>query len=125
MYIRTNQANSGSHTGPVGLPRSAFGSTRTPAPNRALKRPNHVLINSTGSFAFMMENQSGTDIEGNHVAVGLNNIYTVPSAVLDTKSGVVTLPQKLEIQPLAWSSGSGAIDDFGKGMVTFVYKGGL
>ena len=62
MYIRTNQANSGSHTGPVGLPRSAFGSTRTPAPNIALKRPNHVLIHATGSYAFKMDDQSGTNI---------------------------------------------------------------
>ena len=124
MYIRTNQANSGSHTGPVGLPRSAFGSTRTPAPNIALKRPNHVLIHATGSYAFKMDDQSGTNIEGNHVAVGFVNTFTI-NPTLNEEGGVNTFPYKLDIQPLAWSSGSGAIGEYGKGAITFVYKGGL
>ena len=133
MYTTSNTANSSSIMGPAGLPESAFGNIRVPAPNWALKRPNYILINQSGSYCFKMNNNTGTDIEGQHVDVdsGSNFNWSTPDAVLDTKAGVITYPMKLDIQPIAWSSGSVGAAIFsrvtgpGKGSVTFVYKGGL
>ena len=121
MYIASNLANSGSKTQPAGLPASAFSSLRNPTPNVLLKRPNHVIVNGTGSFSFLTTWPGGTFTEGSVHETNAN--YTSTYTLTDKNNNAKPGSTRLDIQPLAWSSGS-AVKHF-KGDVTFVYKGGL
>ena len=89
------------------------------------KRPNHIIINTTGSYAF---NYDFTGSVGTAVgAVGLHNQFQSGSRVYHGSSVGVFTPVKLEIQPVAWrrtdpTTGGGALGE-AKGAITFVYKG--
>ena len=122
MYTTSNTANSSSIMGPAGLPlEKILDRARQPAPNSVVPRPNYILINTTGSFSFS-NGYNTTFTEGDIVNCTDFN-YTVPIALTSATLGVKTaLPIKLELQPVAWSSGSVA-NKLEKGDVTFVYTG--
>jgi len=104
--------------GPRELPTSAFGKTTLPALLITQDRPDHVLINQTGSYYFLTSTTASLG--------GTTDAETyVKTAVAPTTS---YLPIKLEFNPVAWS-GSAAEAGTGtvliSGDVSFIYKGGL
>jgi len=104
---------------PSGLPATAFGSAEMPAITMVRKRPNHVLINQTGSYYFL--NNTTASIDDLDIAASYTKTAIIPSTSY--------LPLKLEFNPVAWSGS--AVEDgttgttLKTGNVTFVYKGGL
>ena len=89
---------------PKAIPTSAYGKVTTPAEETIQDRPNHVIINMNGVYAFAYESGS----------VGT---YTTGS-VVDDAAG----PIRLDINPVAWrqTNGAGSVGD-----VTFVYTGNV
>ncbi|MBT4209039.1 hypothetical protein HOE22_11985 [Candidatus Woesearchaeota archaeon] len=87
---------------PKARPISAHGKATTPAAEAVVDRPNYVLVNMNGTYAFAY--QSGS--------VGS---YTTGS-VVDDAAG----PVRLDINPVAWrqTDAAGTAGD-----VTFVYIG--
>ena len=113
------QADSSDSTksGPKALPQDAFSKVTLPGILIVQDRPDHVLINQTGSFYFATSTTAsigGTD----------GNATYTKATVAPTTS---YLPVKLDFNPVAWSGsanlhgGAEAIT----GDVTFVYQGGL
>jgi len=88
----------------------AYGNAAAPAIQTFTKRPNYVLVNASGSYAFSYK-VTGS-INGTHAAV---DTY-VTGAFLDNDAG----PVRFDIQPNAWrkTDGTGTV-----GNVTFVYLG--
>tara|TARA_Y100000034_G_scaffold12975_1_gene13604 strand:+ start:198 stop:521 length:324 start_codon:yes stop_codon:yes gene_type:complete len=86
----------------------AYGQVSAPAISTVTKRPNYVLINASGSYAFCYK------VTG---SVANINLY-VTGAFLDDAAG----PVRLDIQPNAWrkTDGTGTV-----GNVTFVYTGDI
>ena len=89
---------------PKPIPVSAYGKVTTPAEETIQDRPNHVIINMNGVYAFAYESGS----------VGT---YTTGS-VVDDAAG----PIRLDINPVAWrqTDAAGSVGD-----VTFVYTGNV
>ena len=89
---------------PKPIPTSAYGKATTPDKETIQDRPNHVLINMNGTYAFAYVSGSAST-------------YTTGS-VVDDAAG----PIRLDINPVAWrqTNGAGAIGD-----VTFVYTGNV
>ena len=76
-------------------------------------RPNYILINQSGSYAFCYETSSSLGAVN-----GTLNTY-VTSSVHHSNNG---LPLKLDINPVCWRITSGVAV---KGNVTFVYTGNV
>jgi len=79
-----------------------YGKVTTPAAEVITAKPNHILVNMNGTYAFAYESGSvGTYITG---------------SVVDDGAG----PIRLDISPVAWrqTNAAGSVGD-----VTFVYKG--
>ena len=106
---------------PKGLPASAFGSVKTPAVLVVTKNPSYVLINQTGSYAFLY-----TTTASRGTTYGIPEDYTQGIVIEGSGQG----PIKLDISPVAWSGsftsvGSADGGTVQTGDVTFVYRGGL
>ena len=88
----------------------AYGQVATPAEKTFTDRPNYVLVNMNGIYAFSY--QSTGSIGGTHAAVG----SYVTGSVVDDAAG----PVRLDIQPNAWrqTDAAGTVGD-----VSFVYLG--
>ena len=89
---------------PKAIPTSAYGKVTTPAAETIQDRPNHVIINMNGVYAFAYES-------------GSSDTYTTGS-VVDDGAG----PVRLDINPVAWrqTDAAGSVGD-----VTFVYTGNV
>ena len=89
---------------PKAIPTSAYGKVTTPAEETIQDRPNYVVVNMNGAYAFAYES-------------GSVSTYTTGS-VVDDAAG----PIRLDINPVAWrqTNGTGAIGD-----ITFVYTGDI
>ena len=87
---------------PKGRPVGAYGRAFAPAPKAITDRPNYVVINGRGSYAFAYQS-------------GSLDTYTTGS-FLDDAAG----PYRLDINPVAWykTDGAGIAGD-----ITFVYTG--
>ena len=88
----------------------AYGRVTTPAEKTFTDRPNYVLVNMNGIYAFSY--QSTGSIGGTHAAVG----SYITGSVVDDAAG----PVRLDIQPNAWrqTNAAGTVGD-----VSFVYLG--
>ena len=91
---------------------NAYGTVTTPAEKTFTDRPNYVLVNMNGIYAFSY--QSTGSIGGTHAA---NGSY-ITGSVVDDAAG----PVRLDIQPNAWrqTDATGAVGD-----ITFVYTGDI
>jgi hypothetical protein len=98
---------------PAALNVSAHGRAETPVATVINHRPNHVVINETGSYAFCYESTSSLQNVN-----GTLNTYITGSVVLNANA----LPVRLDINPVAWRDtvGVGSV-----GHVTFVYTGNV
>jgi len=89
---------------------NAYGTATTPAEKTFVKRPNYVLVNMNGTYAFSY--QATGSIGGTHA----EPTSYVTGSVIDDAAG----PVRLDIQPNAWKQ----TDTAGEvGDVTFVYLG--
>ena len=89
---------------PKAIPTSAYGKVTTPAEATIQDRPNYVVVNMNGTYAFAYESGSiGTYETG---------------SVVDDGAG----PVRLDINPVAWrqTDAAGSVGD-----VTFVYTGNV
>ena len=88
----------------------AYGKVATPAETIFTDRPNYVLVNMNGTYAFSY--QSTGSIGGTHTNAG----SYVTGSVVDDAAG----PVRLDIQPNAWkqTDAAGTVGD-----VSFVYLG--
>ena len=90
---------------PKGRPKTAYGKVTTPAEETIQNRPNHILVNMNGTYAFAYESGS----------VGT---YETGSLLGNAAGG----PIRLDINPVAWrqTDAAGSIGD-----ITFVYTGNV
>ena len=108
-------------SGPKALPVEAFGYATAPAKEIIQSRPWYILINGQSAAAYTFLYQTTCSIGGTSVAVsgGLapgGEVYTTGSDL----QAAGNAPVKLDIGPVAWAGGGGAV-----GEITFVYRGGL
>jgi len=89
---------------PKAIPTSAYGKSITPAAEEINDRPNHVIINMNGTYAFAYASGSVSTYE--------------TGSVVDDAAG----PVRLDINPVAWrqTDATGTVGD-----VTFVYNGNV
>ena len=108
MY--TTDPNDAKKQVPKARSNVAYGRVTTPAEKTFTDRPNYVLVNMNGIYAFSY--QSTGSIGGTHAAVG----SYVTGSVVDDAAG----PVRLDIQPNAWRQidATRAVGD-----VSFVYTG--
>ena len=93
---------------PKALPLSAHGKSITPAPYPARhERPNYILINKVGTYAFAYESGSA-------------DTYTTGSVIHNAAGG----PIRIDINPIAWTD-HGSEPNGVAGDVTFVYTGNV
>ena len=90
------------------------------------KRPDHIIINTTGSYAF---NYDFTGSAGTSVGAATFNVQYESGSLFPHLTSVGTFtPVRLDIQPVAWRrtdhTGGGGAKGLSKGGVTFVYRGG-
>ena len=94
---------------PRGLSAKVFSHAETPAAETVTKNPSYILINQSGSYAFLYENTGsigGTiDSRGGYITGSVN--------ALDT-------PIRLDINPRAWRKTEGTAQ---VGDITFIYRG--
>ena len=97
---------------PKARSKTAYGRATTPSEKIFTDRPNYILVNMNGTYAFSY--QSTGSIGGTHAA---NGSY-ITGAVVDDAAG----PVRLDIQPNAWrqTDATGAVGD-----ITFVYTGDI
>jgi len=90
---------------PKAIPLSAHGKATTPDKETIVDRPNHVIINVNGTYAFAYQSGSA-------------DTYTTGSVLNNAASG----PVRLDINPVAWrqTDAAGSIGD-----ITFVYTGNV
>ena len=95
---------------PKGRSVNAHGTVATPAEKTFTKRPNYVLINMNGTYAFSYANTGS--LGGGHTDVS----SYITGSVVDDGAG----PIRIDIQPNAWKqcNATGTVGD-----VTFVYLG--
>jgi len=88
---------------PKALPLSAHAKATTPNAETIVDRPNHVIINVNGTYAFAYQS-------------GSVSTYTTGSVLNNAAGG----PVRLDINPVAWrqTDAAGTVGD-----VTFVYTG--
>ena len=108
---------------PKGLNRrgvnTIFPRATTPLPNVLQKNPDHVIINSTGSFYFQYDT---TGSVGTTLGVSEQTQWEL-GVMCNTHPAA---PIRLDISPCAWSgSEQGGLTKRGvnQGAVTFVYRG--
>ena len=97
---------------PKAIPTSAYGQVTTPAEKTFTRRPNYVLVNMNGTYAFSYANTGS--IGGGHANVS----SYITGSVVDDAAG----PVRIDIQPNAWKqcNATGTVGD-----VTFVYTGNI
>jgi len=83
----------------------AHGKATVPSEETIVDRPNHILINVNGTYAFAYES-------------GSISTYETGSVVNNAASG----PVRLDINPVAWRQTDAAGT---KGDVTFIYTGNI
>jgi len=90
---------------PKAIPTSAYGKSVNPAAEVITDRPNYILVNVNGTYAFAY--QSGS--------VGT---YETGSVLNNAAGG----PVRLDINPVAWrqTDAAGSVGD-----ITFVYTGNI
>ena len=90
---------------PKSIPASHYGKAITPAANTHVDRPNYILVNVNGTYAFAYESGS----------VGT---YETGSLLGNAAGG----PIRLDINPVAWrqTDATGTVGD-----ITFVYIGNV
>ena len=95
---------------PKARPVSAAGKAVAPEMKVVQKRPNYVLINMNGTYAFSYANTGS--LGGGHTDVS----SYITGSVVDDGAG----PIRIDIQPTAWKqcNATGTVGD-----VTFVYLG--
>ena len=98
------QANGSKKQGPTPIPASAHGKATTPDKETIQDRPNYVLVNMNGTYAFAYTSGSVSTYE--------------TGSVVDDAAG----PIRLDINPIAWrqTDAAGSIGD-----ITFVYTGNI
>tara|TARA_R110001583_G_scaffold164559_1_gene317065 strand:+ start:1310 stop:1717 length:408 start_codon:yes stop_codon:yes gene_type:complete len=98
---------------------------RLPAACVLQPRPNHVIINNSGSYAFLYTStgsSGGTSHYNADDSTAGNEIWVTGSMVLhDTAGAIAHLPIKLDINPVAWRQIDGTITG-NTGDVTFVFN---
>jgi len=98
---------------PKGLSRKSFSHAETPTAEIVTQNPSYILINQSGSYAFLYENTGsigGTiDSRGGYIT----------GSVIDI--GMHGLPVRLDINPRAWRNTEDTVAHVGD--VTFVYRG--
>jgi len=89
---------------PKAIPTSAHGKATTPDKETIQDRPNYVLVNMNGTYAFAYTSGSVSTYE--------------TGSVVDDAAG----PIRLDINPVAWrqTDAAGSVGD-----VTFVYTGDI
>ena len=92
---------------PKSLPVSAHGRSVNPSAEVITERPNYILVNVNGTYAFAYE--SGSD-----------STYTTGSIVNNAAGG----PIRVDINPIAWTD-HGATPVGAAGDVTFIYTGNV
>ena len=95
---------------PKGRSVNAYGTVTTPAEKTFTRRPNYVLINMNGTYAFCYETTAS-------IGASHHDPQTYETgSVVDDAAG----PIRLDINPVAWkqTDAVGATGD-----VTFVYTG--
>ena len=97
-------SNNSKKSSPKPRPASAYGKVTTPAVETIVDRPNHVIINMNGTYAFTYVSGSVSSYE--------------TGSVVDDGAG----PVRLDINPVAWRQTDAA---GGVGDITFVYTGDI
>ena len=87
---------------PKAISVDAYGQSINPPAQEIVSRPNYIMINRAGSYSFAY--QSGS----------LSTYASGSTVVADAG------PVKLDINPVAWNSGTAVTGD-----VTFVYTGNV
>ena len=101
-------SNDNKKSQPKAIPVSAHGRATTPAPYPARhERPNYILINKIGTYAFAYESGSAST-------------YATGSIVSNAAGG----PIRVDINPIAWTD-HGATPVGAAGDVTFIYTGNI
>ena len=99
---------------PRALSSKVFSRAETPAAETVTLNPSHVIINNSGSYAFLYEitgSIGGTiDKQGGYIT----------GSYVNRPAAVGGAPIRLDINPRAWrrTDGASAVGD-----VTFVYRG--
>ena len=90
---------------PKAIPVSAYGRSILPAAEAIVDRPNYILINVNGTYAFAYQS-------------GSVSTYETGSLVGNAAGG----PIRMDINPVAWrqTDAAGTLGD-----VTFVYTGNI
>ena len=112
MPLYKQDPNDSTKQVPVTNNRVLVDKVSIPAHSTVQTRPNEVILNVNGTYAFLYETTSsvGGDVNGQI------NSFESGSVLANAAGGPVTLP----IRPVAWrqTDAAGAVGD-----VTFVYRG--
>ena len=97
---------------------------RLPAPLVIQPRPNYVMINNTGSYAFLYTTTGSSGGTSAYIAAedALGETWVTGSYLIhDTAGAIAHLPVKLDINPVAWRQTEATITG-NTGDVTFVFN---
>ena len=113
MSFYKGDPNDNTNQIPKPLSAKAFSNATTPAPLTLTNNPSYILINQSGSYAFLYEHSGSLGTTQSKI----NSGFVTGSVVKSTAGG---LPVRLDINPTAWytTDGTGVAGD-----VTFVYRG--
>ena len=100
---------------PISNNRVLIKEAKTPAINVVTTRPDHVIINNTGSYAFLYSTTCSLG------GTSTTEVYITGSNVKSRTSVGSFAPYKLDINPVAWKRCE-ADSDAAAGDVTFVFK---
>ena len=101
---------------PISNNRVLIKEAKTPAINVVTTRPDHVIINNTGSYAFLYRTTCSLG------GTSTTEVYTSASVAKHFTSVGAFTPYKLDINPVAWKRCE-TVTDTATGDVTFVFKG--
>jgi len=107
---------------------------RVPAQLVINKRPDYILVNNTGSYAFLYDTTGSLGGTSHYLANNANETFVTGSVlnVVSTGSGsiaeinsgkILVNPVKLDINPVAWRRTDGGLTAGLVGDVTFVFQG--
>ena len=126
MPLYKADSNDSTKQVPVANNRVLVKEARVPAPLVIQSRPNHVIINNSGSYAFLYTStgsSGGTSHYNADDSTAGNEIWVTGSMILHgTAKEVSYLPVKLDINPVAWRQTDGTITG-NAGDITFVFNG--
>ena len=125
MPLYKADSNDSTKQVPVANNRVLVKEARVPAPLVIQSRPNHVIINNSGSYAFLYTTTGSVGGTSTYVAAenALGETWITGSYKLHgSAGGHGPFQLKLDINPVAWRQTDGTITG-NAGDITFVFNG--